>query len=73
MDKTKILVVDDEKHILQIYADILHEHAITLEFSPLQAIALMQSKAFDIIIADYIMPTMNGIKFLGVVKPTFLT
>lgn len=67
MDKTKILVVDDEKHVLQIYTDILQEHDITLEFSPPQAIELIQSKAFDIIIADYIMPTMNGIEFLEVV------
>lgn len=68
MDKTKILIVDDEKYVLQIYAHILQEHDITLESYPLQAIELIQNKVFDIIIADYIMPVMNGIKFLETVR-----
>lgn len=71
MDKTKILVVDDEKHILQKYADILQELDITLESSPLQAIELMRNITFNIIIADYIMPTVNGIEFLEVVKDEY--
>jgi CheY-like chemotaxis protein len=71
MDKTKILVVDDEKHVLQCFAEVLYEYDITLESAPLQAIEKIRSTHFDIIIADFIMPTVNGIEFLEVVKDEY--
>jgi CheY-like chemotaxis protein len=71
MDKLKILVVDDEKHILQSIADELYEYDVTLESAPLQAIEKIRGTHFDIIITDYRMPIVNGIEFLEVVKDEY--
>jgi CheY-like chemotaxis protein len=71
MDKVKILVVDDEQHVLQSIADVLYEYNVTLELAPLRAIEKIRSTNFDIIITDYKMPIINGIEFLEVVKDEY--
>jgi CheY-like chemotaxis protein len=71
MDKTKILVVDDEHHVLQLIADVLHEYDVTLEPASLRAIEKIRDMDFDIIITDYRMPMVNGIEFLEVIKDEY--
>ncbi len=66
-----VLLVDDEPALLditQIFLEKDGKMTVTLSESAEDALALLRGVAFDIIISDYEMPTMNGIEFLKAVK-----
>jgi CheY-like chemotaxis protein len=61
-----ILVVDDERHICELYQSELEDegYAVTLAHSGKEALAAVESKRPDLIILDIQMPGMDGIETL---------
>ena len=64
--KAKILVVDDEPHIRELFHDALSRrgHEVTTTDSGMQAMAMAQAQQFDIVFLDIKMPGMNGVETL---------
>ncbi len=66
----RILLVDDEKNILEAYKRNLNdEFDLTIADSGMSAIELIKnSDAFHVIVSDYKMPKMNGVELLEKVR-----
>lgn len=61
------LYVDDEQDLLQIsklYLERTHDMTVDTELSAPQALTKLKSKEYDVVISDYQMPEMDGIRFL---------
>ena len=60
----KILIADDERHIIEIIRDVLQAegHEVTaVNDGPELYDQLVSGKSFDLVISDVMMPTMTGI------------
>lgn len=63
--KPKILMVDDEKNILEAYVrNLRDEFDITKAISGQEALEFMENSSFPVIVSDYKMPEMNGVELL---------
>ena len=64
--KHKILLVDDDPHILDLYCEILAEqgYEITKATSGESAIKELESKHFDLVVTDLNMGQVDGISVL---------
>ncbi|HEY6094612.1 MAG TPA: response regulator [Gallionellaceae bacterium] len=61
----RILLVDDEPHVLNaLRRELQDEYELELFSDPLEALWRCETTLFDLAIADYRMPEMNGIQFL---------
>ncbi|HEY9187625.1 MAG TPA: sigma-54 dependent transcriptional regulator [Ignavibacteria bacterium] len=69
----KILVVDDDRSIREILANHLIErgYKVTEAEDGVQAIKILQSESFDVIISDLKMPRVNGIEVLKFAKENY--
>ncbi len=65
-DKTAILIVDDEAHIINALKRVFHKmnYEILSTTAPEEAINIMDDTKLDIVICDYNMPNINGIDVL---------
>ncbi|MCF2143203.1 MAG: PAS domain S-box protein [Candidatus Heimdallarchaeota archaeon] len=72
MSEVKILLVDDEETLLEIskvYIEKLDESfRIHTVKSAKEAIKLLKKTPFDVIISDYQMPEIDGLKFLSILR-----
>jgi PAS domain S-box-containing protein len=62
----ELLYVDDEPALLELGKEFLElepDVNVTTLQSPVDALAMLSDKHFDIIISDYMMPAMNGLEF----------
>ncbi|MBI2192756.1 MAG: response regulator [Planctomycetes bacterium] len=68
--KASILLVDDDSNTLAGYRQLLTEDGfqVTVASSGIEALRLLQGQAFDLIIADWHMPVMDGIQLLVAVR-----
>jgi response regulator RpfG family c-di-GMP phosphodiesterase len=67
--KPRILMVDDEKNILEAYVRNLHEQFdITKALSGAEALAALETTSFPVIVSDYKMPEMDGVELLEQVR-----
>jgi DNA-binding response OmpR family regulator len=68
--KTKILVVDDEAKICRIVEKILtrDDYDVSCASSADEALEKMAKESYSLLISDIIMPGMNGLEFLKLVK-----
>jgi len=66
----KILVVDDEAHIRQLYKDELEEEGydVLLAASGDEALKVIESEHIDLVMLDIKMPDINGLEILGKIK-----
>lgn len=69
----KLLVVDDETIIADGMASLLaNNEELNIEvhkcYSAIEALKLMEDIKFDIILTDIVMPQMNGLEFLKIIK-----
>ena len=73
--RQKILIVDDEPDILEIYQEILSrlpsEPEIHTSDTGARALALLESSAFQVILLDLRMPQMDGFQVLSIVRRKF--
>jgi DNA-binding response OmpR family regulator len=66
----RILVVDDEKGICKKIERILskNNYEVVCALSAVEALERMKAESFDLMIADIVMPGMNGLELLELVK-----
>ncbi len=66
----KILVVDDELSLRQMLTIFLRkeDHDVTTANNGLQALELLQSAPFDLVLTDVRMPRMGGLDLLDVIR-----
>ena len=69
--KQRILVVDDEPHILILFDRIISEktdYEVETTNNSLEVLDLLVQKDYDVIITDFKMPGMDGIELLEKIK-----
>lgn len=75
--RQKILILDDEHDILEIYQEILarlpSQPEIHTADNGARAIALLESEPFNLLLVDLRMPTMDGFQVLAIVRRKFPT
>ena len=60
-----VLLVDDEKPLLDLYAEALAPHfEVTVATSAKEAGFILHKKAFKVVVSDHLMPGGNGLSFL---------
>jgi len=64
MNAYKIMVVDDEKFILESIYDYFDNLNVYIYDDPVKALSELCNNYYDIIIADYKMPDINGFELL---------
>lgn len=66
----KILYVEDEKSIAEIYADILGAHGfeVDLAFDGTTGLAQAQNNHYDLILLDLMLPYMSGTDILKALR-----
>src|SRR6201996_743417 len=73
--RQKILILDDEQDILEIYQEILarlpSQPEIHTSDNGGRALALLESEAFSLLLADLRMPQMDGFQVLAIVRRKF--
>jgi DNA-binding NtrC family response regulator len=63
--KDAVLIVDDEKPLLDVYTAALSTHFdITTASNAREADFILQKKSFKVVVADHLMPGGNGMNFL---------
>lgn len=64
MNKTSILIIDDEAGILETICDILDikGYDVTTASNGVKGVELVQAHHFDLVLTDIVMPEMNGIE-----------
>ncbi|HSE97723.1 MAG TPA: sigma-54 dependent transcriptional regulator [Blastocatellia bacterium] len=67
MARNKVLVVDDEKNQREIYTLVLEDdgYEVTTAQSGEQALKLARENSFDLVLTDYKMGGMDGLRLLG--------
>jgi CheY-like chemotaxis protein len=75
--RQKILILDDEHDILEIYQEILarlpSQPEIHTADAGARAIALLESEPFNLLLVDLRMPIMDGFQVLAIVRRKFPT
>src|SRR5271154_5425229 len=70
--KHKILLLDDDEQMLEIYQELLRQlpsqPEVTVSNSGARAIALLESEPFSLLITDLRMPKMDGLQVLAIVR-----
>jgi response regulator RpfG family c-di-GMP phosphodiesterase len=67
----RVVIVDDEEMVLASVAGLLKlegDYEVTAFQQPADAIAYAKSHPVDLVVADYIMPEMNGLQLLAEIK-----
>jgi len=68
--KTKILVVDDEPNIVQTLKDRLemNDFEVTVAYNGSDGLKIAEQEKPEVILLDVIMPVMNGLEMLEVLR-----
>jgi DNA-binding NtrC family response regulator len=66
----KVLIVDDDKALLNIMSERMRNRGmeVTTTASPVEALQIVETEAFDAIILDLMMPEMGGIEAFQRIK-----
>ena len=68
-EKYKILLVDDEEdNLMLLYRTLRNKYELTKTTSPKEAIEILKTKFFHLVISDHKMPEMDGVQFLQFVN-----
>ncbi len=62
--RLRVLVLDDEPAILITCKRLLARHEVCTSASPREALALLEARAFDVVICDFNMPELRGDEIL---------
>ena len=64
-EKPRILIADDEPHIREILHDLLSVHCDCMEVaSAEEALALLRTETFDLVLSDITMGSVNGLEMV---------
>ena len=69
-----VVIVDDEEMVTSSLSAFLEwetEYQVLTFHSPIEALAALRDRPADIVIADFLMPEMNGLQFLAAVKELY--
>src|ERR1700679_4138240 len=73
--RPKILLLDDDKDLLELYREILSQlpsrPEIFTSTSGARAIAMMEAEPFTLLVCDLNMPKMDGLQVLSIVRRKF--
>ena len=73
--RQKILILDDEQDILEIYQEILarlpSQPEVHISDNGARALALLESEPFNLLLVDLRMPQMDGFQVLAIVRRKF--
>jgi PAS domain S-box-containing protein len=72
--RTSVLLVDDEPALLDVgklYLEKIPEMQVTVARSASEALKMITRNSFEVIVSDYQMPEMDGIKFLIAVRAQY--
>jgi CheY-like chemotaxis protein len=74
-NRQRILIIDDEQDILEIYQEILSRlqskpDILTVDNGS-QGIAMLESQTFNLLLIDLLMPQMDGFQVLAIVRRKF--
>lgn len=74
-NRQRILIIDDEQDILEIYQEILSRlqskpDILTVDNGS-QGIAMLESQTFNVLLVDLLMPQMDGFQVLAIVRRKF--
>ena len=66
MNKTKILLAEDERMLAEILSDTLSDRdfEVTLAYDGARALEIASKEQFDVIVTDVMMPNMDGFTFV---------
>jgi DNA-binding NtrC family response regulator len=66
----KVLIVDDEKDFLDILSDRIRLRGIDVSTasSAEEALNMIETESYDVVIMDYMMPALDGFKALKLMK-----
>src|SRR5882672_7339143 len=69
----RILVVDDEEHVTTALRRALkrEQYDLTACNDPREALAVLKTQTFDIVISDHMMPGMTGLEFTKLVRDRY--
>ena len=72
MEKIPVLVLDDDEDITLLSRSVLtmHGYEVTESNDPLQALEIVKSRPFQLILVDIMMPDMDGVEFIQKAKET---
>jgi len=71
MPKTRILVVDDERHMTRaVRRALMREHVVVEAGTPDEALQACRDEPFDMAILDISMPLMNGFELMDRLRET---
>ena len=67
----RVLIVEDTATIRQLYQELLQRegYAVQTESSGRKALELAQSRSFDCIVLDLLLPDLGGLEFLQAFQP----
>lgn len=70
MERSKILIVDDEPHVVKLISDVLEPegYEILAAFDGRAAFEISKQSEPDLIVMDWDMPILNGIESLKLIK-----
>src|ERR1022692_4968265 len=75
MTQQKILLLDDDEQMLDVYQELLKQlpskPEVHVSNSGARAIALLESEPFNLLITDLRMPKMDGLQVLAIVRRKF--
>jgi two-component system response regulator CpxR len=65
-EKSKILLVDDDQEVLELYSEILADAGYEVDkvLNGQEALSACEAKRYDLILLDLMMPVMDGIETL---------
>ena len=70
----RLLLVDDEKFVIDSLKNFLRletDYRVTTCESPVEALEILKEERIDMVISDFMMPEMDGLKFLSGVKEMY--
>src|SRR5581483_1675097 len=74
-DRPKILLLDDDQDLLDLYQEILSQlpskPEIFTSATGARAIAMMEEEPFTLLVCDLNMPKMDGLQVLSIVRRKF--